>query len=332
MKALYFPFTTIDALLAERAAATWGPLTLLQPSADTVLPATRRLEELGVIALLFPSPACRENLQELLETLERWAGQHAGSDRGALLGQGDAIPFFDGQSAAQLVAEIRRGGRPSGEAPEKDDAQRVDAARLFLAMAQKFDRQQADLTRAIEDLAAKEAQMLALLKGDDGVPAAFAASSRVATPPRTTHMVDRRLKAWARAMTAVDLDPAENEVVFLTDRPEVAAQVQEVFPEMTCHRPYAGSAASQTDGGEDRPLPDWLAGALQGGDGPAGQVAAFAGGDLALAEIPAMPPRAFLERLAEGTRLADYQPAAEALPVSTWIVSPSGCDLRPVDF
>ena len=54
MKAIYFPYTTIDPRQAEQAAAIWGPVTVLQASPETCLPEVAALQAAGIIETVFP--------------------------------------------------------------------------------------------------------------------------------------------------------------------------------------------------------------------------------------------------------------------------------------
>ena len=145
MKTVYFPYTHIDSGRAERMAAVWGALTLLQPSAEICSPDMASLREAGLIETVFPASPVQESLPDVLQELKQWAAQHAGGDLAVMMAQGQTTPFFNSQSSAQIVAEIRKGGTPAAEDPALDSRNKVFRAQLVLAMAQEFDVQQAAL-------------------------------------------------------------------------------------------------------------------------------------------------------------------------------------------
>ena len=327
MRTVYFPFTAVDPRQAERLAAVWGPLTLLQPSLDMVLPDTRRLQEAGTIELVFPSKACREGgLQEALKVFEQWAAQHAGSDRGALLELVRSFPFSDSRFAAQLASEIRRGGRETTKTSASVGRSSLFDAQLVLAMAQKLDCQQMELAHDMDAMAAKEEKMLALLRGENGLAERRAESSGTASAASATAMLAVRLKAWARIMatTAVwtaDGGPPENEILFLTDAPDVPAHLDELLPEMVYRLRSRPATGRNEVGGEAVDPPGWLVALRPGATARVRE----AGGDLI--EIPGIPPLAFLAHLA-GRRLASEAPGPNGtVTVSTWI----GCHPPPHD-
>lgn len=320
MKIVYFPFTAIDPRQAERLAAVWGPVTLLQPSMDTVLPETRRLQDAGIIDLLFPPEESREDgLQEAMEAFEQWALQHAGSDRGALLELARAFPFFDSRFPAQLATDIRRDGR-SPEAAALRPA--LFDAQLVLAMAQKFDCQQAELARDIDALTAAEQKMLALLKGEERPGEGVAEASEAALPSEATAMLALRLKAWARIMAAAPDRITKggspgNAPLFLTDAPDLPAHLNELFPKMVFR--LRSRDLTETHPIEDPPLPAWLV--------RAGGAVRFRDAGCDLIEIPDVAPPVFLERLAGRRASSDPPASAGPLAAATWI----GCHPRPHD-
>jgi hypothetical protein len=300
MKTLFFPYTTIDPRQAEQMAAIWGPLTLLQPSPETSLPAMALLQEAGIIEMVFPASDVQESLTDVFQNLKQWAAQHTAGDLALMMEQRQAIPFFSEQSSAQIVAEIRQGGKMPDEDPVADAHKKIFQAQLLLAMAQEYDLQQAALARDIETLSAKEAEMMALLKGE-GVAVTPVSSSWTPEREGSAAMITLRLKAWARAMAAVEgvaaLFGKADDVLFLTNSRGVFAQIQEIFPEAeTClqgHRLAAGCTPPQT---MER-LPTWLAGPLVSDKGDASSPNQGLSPGIDLVEIPRMSVAEFLLRM-----------------------------------
>lgn len=324
MKTVYFPFTAIEPLQAERLAAVWGPVTLLQPSADTVLSETRRLQEAGTVDLVWPPEGPREGgLQGVLAAFEQWAAQHAGSDRGSLMDLVRAFPLFDSQFPAQLAADIRQGG---GRRPEATAKAAVPCApfeaQLVLALAQKLDCQQVELARAIEAVAAAEEKMVALLRGEEALAGGVTGPHAVAPPTGATAMLTLRLKAWARVMAAT-ADRAEsgdwlqNEILFVTDAPDLPAHLNELFPQMRHRlRSSTGTAPEQVEV-PPADLPGWLVGADDAPGAATVPRSRDAGCDLI--EIPGVAPRAFLAGLAAGRSGPESCPSGGTSPNATWI-------------
>jgi hypothetical protein len=324
MKTVYFPYTALDRTKAEQLCAVWGLLTLLQPSTETCLPETRSLAEAGCIETLFPPTDHPQRLIDLMNAFEQWAEGHAGNDLAALIKQGASIPFFSDQSFAQIVTALRRGGKTSRpEAPEKRPSRDIFQDQLLLAMAQKFDRQQDELAREIDALARKERHMMVLLKGEDDEdrdPLSVAAWS----PPiaRRDAMLDLRLRAWARVMTAVpemENDIRGTEILFLTDGPGVIEQIEECFPEARIRLEACALSAGRLPPGDLDSLPPWIATPLSTLRTSAPLSEGKASPRLDLIEIRGVSVEMFFLRIADDQRREADAPIARLPEESCWV-------------
>lgn len=321
MKTIYFPYTTIDPRQAEQTAAIWGPLTLLQASPATCRPEVAALQAAGIIETVLPPADPSLSVTAVLEEFKQWAAQHAGDDLGAMVAQ-QGIPFFDSQSSAQIMAQIRRGGPAQAENPDVDSRKRLFQARLLLAMAQEFDLQQAALARDIEALTVKESEMMAMLKGEDDPGSAPVKPSRVSSGAGSDAMVPLRLKAWARAMAAVEAMKScvknGTDVLFLTAGQGVLAQIRELFPTAQT-RSWLNPLPAKGGRPEVEQLPVWLAGPLiryaeKASDENGGRLSG-----LELIEIPHLSVEAFLNRLAGHVHRTDSDDSGAASTGSCWI-------------
>lgn len=331
MKTLYFPFTAIEPRWAARMSSVWDGLTLLQPSAATCLPETRRLQETGHIDLLYPVVERPGDLPEALEAFAQWAARNTGRDKGALREQGRSIPLYDALSSSRIADAIRQGGKRPLDEPDADSQGALFSAQLFLALAQQYDQQQAELTQAIDALAAREDDMMARLKGEEGIEAGPARSWRqVAAGASSKTMIDLRLKSWARLMTAArglaDQDSAtESGILFLTDDPAVLVLVGERFPEMELrlqsHLPLPQGETRRAI----EALPAWLAEPLRRTAEESDSLTGAAAG-IDLAEIPATPVAAFFRRLSGQQGCPDAAACGKRSPLSCWIgcMTPAG--------
>jgi len=325
MNTIYFPYTHIDSQRAERMAAVWGRLTLLQPSADTCLPDMASLQAAGIIETIFPVSGARDDLKDVLQELKQWAAQHTGGDLALMMEQRQTIPFFNSQSTAQIVTEIRKGGQSPVEDPAADFRNDVFQAQLILAIAQEFDLQQAALTRDIEALSVKENEMMALLKGEGGVDMDPMASSRASQQAAGLDpgRVVLRLKAWARALAAVEgiglLSGDAAEILFLTDDRGVLSQIQEMVPEAETRLRSHHVAPGHTSAHAIELLPAWLAGPLAvDREEASGEDGGISPG-FDLVEIPGMSAAAFLLRLSDRTHREVSDGTSRASAGSCWI-------------
>jgi hypothetical protein len=319
MKTIYFPYTTIDPWQAEQTAAIWGPLTVLQASPETCLPEVTALQAAGIIETVFPPTDPSLSVTAVLQEFKQWAARHAGDDLAAMMAQ-QGIPFFNSQSSAQIVSQIRKGGPAPVENPVADFRETVFQAQLLLAMAQEFDLQQAALARDIEALTVKENEMMAMLKGEDDPDPVK--PSRASSEASSDTMVPLRLKAWARAMAAVEVVQRRvkngTDMLFLTAGQGVLAQIRELFPTAQTR---SGLNPLPAKGG--RPdvehLPVWLAGPLiryaeQASDENGGRSSG-----LELIEIPHLSVEGFLNHLAGHADRTDSDGSGAVSAGSCWI-------------
>lgn len=323
MKTLFFPNTTIDPRQAEQMAAIWGALTLLQPSPETSLPAMALLQEAGIIEMAFPASDVQASLTDVIKNLKQWAAQHTAGDLALMMEQRQAIPFFSAQSSAQLVAEIRQGGKMPAEDPVADAHKKIFQAQLLLAMAQEYDLQQAALARDIETLSAREAEMMALLKGEGVADTTPVSSSWTPAIEGSAAMITLRLKAWACAMAAVEgmeaLSGKADDVLFLTDSRGVLAQIQEIFPEAeTCLQGHRLATGRIPPPAMER-LPTWLANPLASVTGDASSPNRGQSPRIDLVEIPHMSVAAFLRHLSGQQPRAVSDVSVQTARGSCWV-------------
>ena len=319
MKAIYFPYTTIDSRQAEHTAAIWGPLTLLQASPETCLPDVAALQAAGIIETVFPPTDPSLSVTAVLQQFKQWAVRHAGGDLAAMMAQ-QGIPFFNSQSSAQIVSQIRKGGPAPAENPVADFRETVFQAQLLLTMAQEFDLQQAALARDIEALTVKENEMMAMLKGEDDPDPVE--PSRASSESGSDSMVPLRLKAWARAMAAVEAMQRRvkngTDMLFLTAGQGVLTQIRELFPRAQT-RSWRNPLPDKGGRLEVEHLPVWLAGPLiryaeQASDENGGWSSR-----LELIEIPHLSVEGLLSRLAGHADRTDPDGSGAASNESCWI-------------
>lgn len=320
MKTIYFPYTTIDPRQAEQTAAIWGPVTVLQASPETCLPEVAALQAAGIIETVFPPTDPSLSVTAVLQEFKQWAARHAGGDLAAMMEQGQGIPFFNSQSSAQIVSQIRKGGPAPAENPVADFRETVFQAQLLLAMAQEFDLQQAALARDIEALTVKENEMMAMLKGEDEPDPVKPSHASLEAGSDT--MVPLRLKAWARAMAAVEAMQRRvkngTDMLFLTAGQGVLAQIRELFPRAQT-RPWRNPLPDKGGRPEVAHLPVWLAGPLIRYAEQASEENGGWSSSLELIEIPHLSVEGLLNRLAGHADRADSDGSGAAATESCWI-------------
>ncbi|MFO7862033.1 MAG: hypothetical protein R6U41_12505 [Desulfosalsimonas sp.] len=222
----FFPFTFISERWAAKTCACFGPPVVYQPADSVAPPFMEDLDRQGRIILRRPVHGDDQNLMDLARQYQNWGQMH--QKHAAAMKSFAEAGFYNQEFAQEISTEILKGGKDEPAAPDP-----VFIARLFLLMAQEFDRQAAELEN---DLAATDhtaQQMFARIRGqgsDSGPAAGFSgdrdASGGSAAPEDPGgYMPDARIRAWLRL---AERDP-DCPKIWITSSPAVVAAVDEHF-------------------------------------------------------------------------------------------------------
>jgi len=245
LNAVLFPFSWISpAQLSALEALSIRPV-VLTPSEGKITPDLLKWQAAGRIEILVPLRGDDDRLGRFLREYRSWADAHRGTDISlARILEGE-IPFFDDSHVARIRSEIRRGRSGAGEGAGPD--QRLTRARLFLLMAQEYDRQSREIEQDLENLQGLESAMFTELhegrrppgfKGLDASAAAF-------DPGR--FMTEERIRAWGRLYLASG--PAETAAgMFVTPSRAVLEAVLEAAPDPETVRSAVVDAGGSIDG------------------------------------------------------------------------------------
>ncbi len=225
MKRLFFPHTAITPALAAALHAVLGPTTLLHPLREAVSGRTAELAEDRQIELIFPARGDGEDLMTAMASFRHWAAGHAGSDLSGLVGRGEAVPFFGADAPSQIIAEIKGGLEPRGEAAS---GERLQRARLLLLLAEEFDARQSELASDLMACADEERRILEELKGDDDALAETVGPPATIAAAPVMHMLAPRVAAWAQlALATADAWAADPPVLLLAVCREVLDHISD---------------------------------------------------------------------------------------------------------
>lgn len=229
MKPVYFPYTYVSPALAEQWRPFFRSLAVYQPIPGRLPEEMRAMQSQGFLEVTAPPPGDEERLESVARQFLDWGALHrqgvgiraAGS---APSGGGGASPAFDEETCARIVAEVKRGSQPSDASPGFDP---LVPARLFLHLAQEFDRQSRELQSELDGLARRTAELFDTLKGR-AAPLEGASGFRRAETPHAhaDYLIENRLSAWSRLY----LNRPYPSAVFLTHHAAVVAQVLEKMP------------------------------------------------------------------------------------------------------
>lgn len=199
MKPIYFPTTYVSPSAAAAMRALFPSVVTCQPCAGRLPPDMRILQESGFLDVLTPVAGGEQRLDDRVREYRQWGRLHAGG-AGLLAAfwrqrlQADSLAE-DG-SSSQLVSQIKSRLIPARGPTESD---RLMPARVFLHLAQEFDRQSCEIERDLARHEKLSAEFLHALTGEND-PSAGGLNQGPACGPAgyADHLWERRLAAWAR--------------------------------------------------------------------------------------------------------------------------------------
>lgn len=195
MKPVYFPFTYLSQPQLSALGACFDKIVVYQPTHHPLAPEMSRRADEGFLHIRVPGPADSDRIEKAIEDYRKWAQDHQGTPLSFFSTRDGTIPFFDSNSVSRIRSGIRGYKR---ETPSDQDAQDLIEARLFLSMAQQFDRHRAEVTHDLQSVLEAEKSLIGDLKPDaaenTGVPPSPMGAP---APADDTYMVGQRLKAWA---------------------------------------------------------------------------------------------------------------------------------------
>lgn len=203
MNPIFFPSTWIPESFRGLLFACFGQVTVLQPSRKLLPESLRRLEEIGRLNICLPYEESDEGAIEDLPSLLR--GYHVWAD----LHQGERPAFHkfarlyssgpDDTSTTWIRSKIRN---PEGEntdegIPGGDATDPLLMSRLFMAIAQEYDRQDESLSRDLCAIDNMERNLLRDLSPDQPSPGEISTPSPSPDEVATAYpMSAQRLAAW----------------------------------------------------------------------------------------------------------------------------------------
>jgi hypothetical protein len=224
MKPIYFPFTYISDPVAEALAACFGQIVVYRPLNDKVPAEMQRWVDRGVLEVRVPVTENEKALTTAVKNYLNWANLHLQDAAGKpvdLKSRAGGLPFFNDSSSSKILADVKERIQ-GGSSPKTSDPSLT--ARIFLCLAQEFDRQNQEAALEIYRYHQKNAHLIRQLKMEDDPPAV-----ELPQPPPdllSDYMVSGRVQAWTRIFRR---DPDECGL-FVTHSPAVMAHLLERSP------------------------------------------------------------------------------------------------------
>jgi hypothetical protein len=202
MKPIYFPFTYISNRLAHALHTCFGKTTVYQPSKQNVSKEVHQLTEQGVVDMRFLAKwgdKDEKKLSAILKEYAAWTNLHQG-DRGIQLDffkvMKNKIPFFDDTSASQIKADIKNISAVNSNQKEPDP---VFQARIFLSIAQNFDRQNDKIAQDMASFENARKDLIKNLRVEEETTTAgqgYQYEFETGHLADYDHMIEERMAAW----------------------------------------------------------------------------------------------------------------------------------------
>lgn len=223
-----FPMTFLPPSWIRGLAGCFEKTSVYQPSALHIPPSVHAGTEAGTLVVRIPVTGEAEQLDAVLKGYRQWADTHAGAEKAFLKAGGVDVPFYDEFSVNRIRTDLRKtlAGEPEPKGPDP-----TFSARVFLCMAQEFDRHDWEVESDLTSYQSMEKDLMYQLRGDtadEDFPGLVPGSSERRLPDPGTRRTGDRLRAWARLVLA---DP-ELPAVWVTPSPAVIEEIRDRFPEI----------------------------------------------------------------------------------------------------
>lgn len=224
MTPAYFPFSTLSEPTAEAVFRFFKTITLYRPQAVPLPDELAPWLTAGRIDERIPADDDPERLVQALAACRRWAAEHhlgSGAAGAYLKAQPAGTPLYDDDSVTRLRRQILAGGPTS----KLGSADPIFDARLFLAMAEAYDIDNAKATAELKVLQAVEAGVLREMHGGEEPSAKIGPPTAAisAGGEQGAFMTGERLRAWT-ILASLDPDLAP---LLVTDSPLVGNELLE---------------------------------------------------------------------------------------------------------
>jgi hypothetical protein len=218
MKPIFFPSTYVSECAAQALGTFFGKFIVYQPMSGKLPSQMVPWLEKGILDVRMPIKKDQDELKTLVKNYQSWADLHFDDPDlkfPFLKTRTDATPFFNASSTSQVVADIKKQvcGKPDAQVPEP-----LLTARLFLYLAQEFDRQNQEVVQDLKRHHQQEKELFRQLKmEDDALSAEFQLEEAQLPDDSSGFMVKYRMEAWTRILLA---DP-DVSGLFITSTPVV---------------------------------------------------------------------------------------------------------------
>ncbi len=240
MKPLYFPYTFVTRKTALEISAFFKDFAIYQPSNEPLPEEMQALADSGLLEVRIPDASDASRFNRVVKDFQHWGSQQRTGEeiRAAILrASQDPVPFFDESSSAQIVADLRQ---HSDSSLKDDQPDSTLEARVFLALAQEFDRQHQEMKGDLGAYGDKVKDLLddINVEGNNPIKAPSTELELNKSDP-AEYMVPGRLDAWVSLYLKDTADPG----VLVTTSPGILDHITEHVPDVEKIHQFSCAAA-----------------------------------------------------------------------------------------
>mmetsp|Transcript_674 Transcript_674/g.493 ORF Transcript_674/g.493 Transcript_674/m.493 type:complete len:273 (-) Transcript_674:5-823(-) len=166
MKPIYFPFTYISKQSAEKVAkfSDLEPTVTYLPSSKNIARHMSEMHRLNILDLRIAKKSDNDNLDIIIKSYKDWAELHQGSELSFFAYRPDKMPYYDETVISKIMSDIKKAESKSKSYKTPNN---LIIARLFLYMAQEFDKKNYEIDSEIIRHEKTERDFINALTGED---------------------------------------------------------------------------------------------------------------------------------------------------------------------
>jgi hypothetical protein len=198
MKPIYFPFTYVSRQTAQAVSTYFKTMVVYQASAKPLASEMQPLADCGFLDVRVPDASDQSRFDGVVKNFRSWGNLHfdkQGVKTAFSRLASEPVPFFNDSATSQIVADVKDELQPK---PTSEASSMRFDARVFIELAQQFDRQSYEINQDLGRYDEKIKDLFTDIKGVGEYPNAdnLPGSDNSGNNP-TEYLILRRLEAWS---------------------------------------------------------------------------------------------------------------------------------------
>ena len=193
MKAIFFPYTYISDTVVKALNSWFRQIIVYQPSNLNDQDIMNDAESIDVISIRTPVSGDEDLIKRIIQDFKAWGDIHNDGEMETIKFTGNTIPFFDENSINQIKADIKQG--MSNPAEMKED--HLLNARVFLHLAQEFDKQNDEIRQGLFLCEEMEQKLINDIMGIDKNNADQNKLKEFSPDSSDNFIIEKRIVSWS---------------------------------------------------------------------------------------------------------------------------------------